>query len=88
MIRKIMLALGCLGIVIIAVFASGTFFVAQEAKEFVAAKVDEKKALECKAMRARFQEEWNRAVDSGRMAEVERQLSAAEEQINTVCGPR
>lgn len=42
MIRKIMLALGCLGIVIIAVFASGTFFVAQEAKEFVAAKVDEK----------------------------------------------
>lgn len=37
-------------------------------------------------MRARFQEEWNRAIDSGRMAEVEKQISAAEEQINTVCG--
>lgn len=86
MIRKILLALGCLGIAVIVLMASGTFFVAREAKELVAAKVDEEQALNCKALRAEFRDAWDRAVDSGRFQDVEKQLGAMEREVDTKCG--
>lgn len=86
MIRKMLLALGCLGIVAIAILASGTFFVAREAKQFVETKVDEESAAKCKAMRGHYQDAWNRAVDSGRFQADEAQLAAMERELNAKCG--
>jgi len=85
MIRKILLGLGCIGVVVIALLASGTFFVAREAKQFVETKVDEEEAARCKAMRAEYQDAWNRAVDSGRFSEAEQQLEAIERDLNAKC---
>lgn len=84
--RKILLVLGCLGLIVIALLASGTAFVAQEAKEFVAAEVDKERASRCKAMRAEFQDSWNRAVDTGRLPQLEERLSAQEQELNAYCG--
>jgi hypothetical protein len=85
MIRKILMALGCLGIIIIAMLAGGTYFVAREAKDMVKAKVDEEVALKCKARRAEYQDAWNRAVDSGRFEQMEDQLNALERDMKAIC---
>ncbi|MGB7655062.1 MAG: hypothetical protein WBL74_06245 [Novosphingobium sp.] len=73
---------------VIALLASGTFFVAREAKQFVETKVDEEEAARCKAMRAEYQDAWNRAVDSGRFPDVEQQLAAMERDLNAKCGKK
>ena len=85
MIRKVLFGLGCLGIVVITLLASGTFFFAREAKQFVESKVGEEEAAKCKAMRAEYQDAWNRAVDSGRFSEAEQQLEAIERDLNAKC---
>jgi hypothetical protein len=83
--RKILLVLGFLGIGAIALLASGTFYAAREARDFVTTEVDKERAARCKAMRAEFQESWSRAVDSGRLEQVEPQLTAREREIDAYC---
>lgn len=86
MIRKVVLVLIVLGLGVIAVLASGTYFAAREARSLVKAEVDKAREAKCKSERADFQNAWNRAVDSGRFEQYEERLTAMEQRLKDECG--
>ncbi len=84
--RKFMIVIALLGIGVVVILSSGTFFAAREAKDFLTAEVGKARNEHCEALRADFRERWNRAIDSGQLEEAEDKLAAMEDDIKAKCG--